>query len=269
MYPHVNLGVHMAKHRPSTARRTRKQKVDEDIPPVYKTPKSIPLLAKTDKQFEYLQSLRDEDLIIVVGSAGTGKTYMAMTHAANRYVQGYIEKIVLTRPNVAAGGKSLGFHKGTVEEKVAPWAKPAVQILNKHLGPQKVEAMIKCGELVFEPFETMRGLSFEDAFVVLDEAQNATVEEMKMFLTRIGENTQTVIDGDIFQTDIPYDCGLAKVIHMTKQQMLPFPIIEFGVDDIVRSDLCAIWVRAFMTETANTSTNVSTKVDSDTFHHVD
>jgi phosphate starvation-inducible PhoH-like protein len=92
---------------------------------------------------------------------------------------------------------------------------------------------------------------------------------MKMFLTRIGENTQTVIDGDIFQTDIPYDCGLAKVIHMTKQQMLPFPIIEFGVDDIVRSDLCAIWVRAFMTDTADRPTNVPTKVDSETLTKVE
>jgi len=236
----------MAKIKPRPARRTRKQKVQEDITPEYKTPKSIPLVALNATQAEYLRCLKGEDMIITVGSAGTGKTYMAMTHAANLYVQGYVEKIIMSRPNVAAGGKGLGYHKGTLEEKVAPWAAPAVDVLKKHLGPQKVEAMMKCEELVFEPFETMRGKSFENAFVILDEAQNASVEEMKMFLTRIGKDTQTVIDGDIFQTDIPHDCGLSKVIHMTKQQMLPFPIIEFTVDDIVRSDLCALWVRAFM-----------------------
>jgi phosphate starvation-inducible PhoH-like protein len=229
-------------------RTTRKKKVETSQPPVYKNPKSIALVPQTEKQKEYLQYLQESDLIIVTGSAGTGKTYMAMTHAANLYVHREIEKIILSRPNVAAGGKSLGYHKGSLKEKVAPWAAPAVDILKKHLGSQKVEAMMECGELLFEPFETMRGRSFESAFVMLDEAQNATTEEMKMFLTRIGEDTQTVITGDIFQTDIPYDCGLAKIIHMTKQQSLPFPMIEFSVDDIVRSDICAIWVKAFMLE---------------------
>jgi phosphate starvation-inducible PhoH-like protein len=229
-------------------RNTRKKKVETSQPPVYKNPKSIALVPQTEKQKEYLQYLQESDLIIVTGSAGTGKTYMAMTHAANLYVHREIEKIILSRPNVAAGGKSLGYHKGSLKEKVAPWAAPAVDVLKKHLGSQKVEAMMECGELLFEPFETMRGRSFENAFVMLDEAQNATTEEMKMFLTRIGEGTQTVITGDIFQTDIPYDCGIAKIIHMTKQQSLPFPMIEFSVDDIVRSDICAIWVKAFMLE---------------------
>ena len=229
-------------------RNTRHKKVETSQAPVYKNPKSIALVPQTDRQKEYLQYLQESDLIIVTGSAGTGKTYMAMTHAANLYVHREIEKIILSRPNVAAGGKSLGYHKGSLKEKVAPWAAPAVDILKKHLGSQKVEAMMECGELLFEPFETMRGRSFENAFVMLDEAQNATTEEIKMFLTRIGEDTQTVITGDIFQTDIPYDCGLAKIIHMTKQQSLPFPMIEFSVDDIVRSDICAIWVKAFMLE---------------------
>jgi phosphate starvation-inducible PhoH-like protein len=229
-------------------RNIRRKKVETSQAPIYKNPKSIALVPQTDRQKEYLQYLQESDLIIVTGSAGTGKTYMAMTHAANLYVHREIEKIILSRPNVAAGGKSLGYHKGSLKEKVAPWAAPAVDILKKHLGSQKVEAMMECGELLFEPFETMRGRSFENAFVMLDEAQNATTEEIKMFLTRIGEDTQTVITGDIFQTDIPYDCGLAKIIHMTKQQSLPFPMIEFSVDDIVRSDICAIWVKAFMLE---------------------
>jgi phosphate starvation-inducible PhoH-like protein len=128
------------------------------------------------------------------------------------------------------------------------WMRPVLKVMEKHLGKDKVRQMFSAGEILIEPFETMRGESFENAFVLLDEAQNASYEELKMFLTRIGEGTLTVVDGDVGQTDLPRDSGLRRIINITKRQMLPYPVIEFTSDDIVRGDVCASWIKAFLAE---------------------
>ena len=205
------------------------------------------LLPQTEKQAEYIRAIQEHKQIIVLGPAGTGKTYIAATYAANLYLTKQIDKIIVTRPNVAAG-KSIGYFPGTLEEKMMPWVMPVLEVLHWHLGKGAVDTGIKNGNIEIAPFETMRGRSFRDAFVILDEAQNVTPHEIKMFLTRVGENCKVILNGDVFQSDLQETSGLSKAIHMVKKYLLPVPVIEFGMQDIVRSDLCKQWIAAFMQE---------------------
>ena len=226
-------------------RYSRKEKVQSGFVPTPKKIKTIEICAKTYNQQTYAEALKRDPLIFVIGCAGTGKTYMAASMAAKLYNERNIRHIVITRPNVASG-KGLGFFPGTLDEKMQPWVAPIVQVLVKHLGAQRVSAMKKDGSLVIEPFETMRGRTFDNAFVLLDEAQNTTYEQLKMFLTRLGSSSRAVVNGDVQQTDLKNDSGLSKIIHITKSQMLPYPVIEMTEDDIVRSDICATWIKAFL-----------------------
>lgn len=203
-----------------------------------------PIVPKTDKQGEYLKHLGQSEQVIVMGCAGTGKTYMAAAVAANKLKTNQISKIVLTRPNVAAG-RSLGFLPGTMEEKIAPWVVPFTDVIREYLGVAEFDIAMKNGSVEIVPFEVMRGRTFNDAFIILDEAQNTTLQEMKMFLTRIGEDSQVVVNGDIKQSDLKGDSGLSGIINIIKRQQLPIPVVEFTVADIVRSNICAMWIKAF------------------------
>lgn len=208
---------------------------------------TVALLPQNDKQAEYIRAIEESNQIIVLGPAGTGKTYIAATFASNLYTTKDIDKIIITRPNVAAG-KSIGYFPGTLEEKMMPWVMPVLEVLHWHMGKGVVETGIKNGNIEIAPFETMRGRSFQDAFVILDEAQNVTPHEMKMFLTRIGSNCKVILNGDIQQSDLGETSGLSKAIHIAKKHMIPVPVVEFTADDIVRSDLCKQWIVAFMKE---------------------
>jgi len=204
----------------------------------------------TPKQGEYLDALKSSEQVIVLGPAGTGKTYIAGSYGASQLRTGRVSKLVITRPNVP-GGRSLGFFPGTMEEKIAPWVVPILDVLRQRLGGGVVDNGLRSGAIEIVPFEVMRGRTFDNAFVILDEAQNTTPAEIKMFLTRLGKDTQVVLNGDISQSDLRETSGLAKVIGIAKRHMLPLPIVEFSLDDIVRSDLCAMWVRAFHQEGVN------------------
>jgi phosphate starvation-inducible PhoH-like protein len=223
----------------TTQRRSKYKGAEEEA-----TVKLRPLQAFNTNQKLYLKALKDSTQIIVTGYSGTGKTYMAATHAANLYLAKVIDKIVITRPNIPVG-RDLGYLPGDLNEKFAPWAAPVLDVLKKQLGDGVVEIAIKRGNIEMAPLSTMRGRSFERCFVILDEAQNTTIEEMKMFLTRIGNDTTVVINGDIKQSDLQQSSGLSKILHMVKKYNLPIPVIEFGVDDIVRSDICKEWIVAF------------------------
>jgi phosphate starvation-inducible protein PhoH and related proteins len=203
-----------------------------------------PLIALNARQDDYLTALKTSPQIIVTGPAGTGKTWIAASYAADLFRKGKIGKIILTRPTVPCG-RSLGFFPGTLEEKFSPWASPVLEAIKERMGTAAFEIALKRSDIEMVPFEVMRGRSWKNAFILLDEAQNTTISEIKMFLTRIGEGTQTVINGDIRQCDLEAHSGLGKVIEMIKQQSLPVPVIEFEIDDIVRSGLCAMWVKAF------------------------
>jgi len=209
--------------------------------------KTSGIVPRTPKQAEFLNALKDNRQIFVLGPAGTGKTYITATYAADLYVTKQIDKIVITRPHVAVG-KELGFLKGDLTEKTMPWALPVLDVLEKHLGKGAVETGIKNGNIEMAPLALMRGRSFDDAFIIVDETQNITTHELKMLLTRVGENTIIVLNGDVQQSDLKEADGLTKVIHLAKKYMLPVPIIEFGVEDIVRSDITAMWVKTFLKE---------------------
>ncbi len=195
-------------------------------------------------QSDYLEALASGPQTVVLGPAGTGKTWIAATYAADLYRERRIGKIILTRPNVP-GGRGLGFLPGTLEEKFGPWAAPLIEAIKERIGVAAYEIALKNGDIEMVPFEIMRGRSWKDCFVLLDEAQNATPHEMKLFLTRIGEDCRVVINGDVSQCDLREASGLATVIHLIKSNMMPVPIIEFTQADIVRSGICAMWVRAF------------------------
>jgi phosphate starvation-inducible PhoH-like protein len=218
-----------------TKRQTRAKFAEERAMP--------PIKALTDRQAEYIAAIISHQMTIVMGPAGTGKTFIAATMAADKLRNNEVRKIVLTRPNVAAG-KSLGFFPGTLEEKIAPWVVPFTDVIRDRMGPGAFETAMK-RNIEIVPFEVMRGRTFSDAFVILDEAQNTTSQEMKMFLTRIGENSTIVVNGDIAQSDLKETSGLKTAIDLTRRFKLPVPVVEFGLDDIVRSDLCALWVKAF------------------------
>ncbi len=195
-------------------------------------------------QADYLNALRKAAQVIVLGPAGTGKTWIAATHAADLYRHRQIDKIILTRPNVPCG-RSLGFFPGSLEDKFAPWAAPVTQAIKDRIGKAAYDIALKNGGIELVPFEVMRGRSWKNAFVLLDEAQNCTPAELKTFLTRIGDDCTVVINGDISQCDLAVDSGLRIVIGMIVKQELPVPVIEFSRADIVRSGVCAMWVEAF------------------------
>jgi phosphate starvation-inducible PhoH-like protein len=201
------------------------------------------LQPKTKMQARYIEAITNFTQTISLGCAGTGKTYIASTMAAQLYMQGTINKIILTRPNVPSS-RSLGSFPGTIEEKMAPWTTPVVEVL-KNCMAGAYENAVRNGAIIVAPFETMRGSSFSDAFVIMDEAQNTTPEEMKMFTTRIGENCRIVINGDIAQSDIRQTSGLSTIIDLAQRFNLPVPVIEFGIDDVVRSKECKMWIEAF------------------------
>ncbi len=209
--------------------------------------KTSGIVPRTDNQGLLITALKQSSQVFILGPAGTGKTYVTATYAADQYTLKEIDKIVITRPHVAVG-KELGFLKGDLTEKTMPWALPVLDVLEKHLGKGTVETGIKNGNIEMAPLALMRGRSFDSAFIIVDEAQNITTHELKMLLTRVGEGSTIVLNGDAQQSDLKEADGLSRVIHLAKKHMLPVPIVEFGVDDIVRSDICAEWVKVFMKE---------------------
>jgi phosphate starvation-inducible protein PhoH and related proteins len=230
----------VVQQKPKPRVRRTRTKHDE-------TKQAIELIPRNDNQALYIKALEDSDQVIVFGPSGTGKTYVVSTFAANLYHLKVIDKIVITRPHIAVG-KEIGFLPGTLEEKAAPWALPVLDVLEKKLGKGVVETALKAGNIEVAPLALMRGRSFEDAFIICDESQNITFHELKMLLTRVGDGSKLVLNGDVMQSDLKEADGLTKVVHIVKKHMLPVPIVEFDVDDIVRSDMTKLWVQTFIKE---------------------
>ena len=202
---------------------------------------------RTPKQKDLIDAIKGSKQVLILGPAGTGKTYVTATCAADLYTLKEIDKIVITRPHVAVG-KDIGFLPGTLEEKAQPWALPVLDVLTKHLSKGTVDTALKSGNIEVATLALMRGRSFDNAFIIVDEAQNIEVPEIKMLLTRVGEGSTIVLNGDIQQSDLKVTSGLAKVIHLAKKHMLDVPVVEFGIEDIVRSGICAEWVKVFVKE---------------------
>lgn len=201
------------------------------------------LVPKTEKQKEYLAALRDSPQIFAIGPAGSGKTYMPTVLAVKMYLMGQVKKIILTRPAVEVG-ESHGYLPGDLNRKLAPWVLPVTEVIEDIMGRQAFEEMLRSGDLEIAPFAYMRGRTFSNAFVILDEAQNTTPKQMEMFLTRIGEDAKVVISGDIRQSDMGRN-GLETALKLIDRYKIPAKVIQFTSADVVRSHLCRMWVEAF------------------------
>ncbi len=193
-------------------------------------------------QGEYLEAIKYNDVVFGVGSAGTGKTYVSAGYAAGELFHRRVNKIILTRPNVEVG-RGLGFLPGTLEEKYAPYLLPFDSIFTKFLGKGFYEYALKNKDIEPTPLGFLRGTTFENCIVILDEAQNATKEEMKMILSRIGKNCKMVISGDTEQSDIE-DSGLDDAINRL-EGIDGIEIVEFLDEDIVRSKMCKQIIMAY------------------------
>jgi phosphate starvation-inducible PhoH-like protein len=203
------------------------------------------ITARTRMQTAYVQALEQKDLVIATGPAGTGKTYLAVAYAAALLERGAIERIILSRPAVEAGER-LGFLPGDMREKVDPYLRPLYDALDDVLPPEKVERGLETGEIEIAPLAFMRGRTLSHAFVILDEAQNTTSMQMKMFLTRIGEGSHMVVTGDPTQIDLPkgLTSGLSEAIQIL-DGIEDIATIRFTQQDVVRRELVAKIVAAY------------------------
>ena len=197
--------------------------------------KAEPLQAQTEAQGHYICALESSQLIFAIGPAGTGKTYVASAFAADLLQSKAIEKIIITRPNVEVGA-GFGFLPGELEEKYFPYLAPFREVMIERMGLSQYEYALKVESISPQPLAFMRGATFNDAFVILDEAQNCTPQEMKMFLTRIGQNCTVVVDGDPEQCDLHGPSGLNDAVNRL-ERVPGVSVVEFTEDDIVRSGL--------------------------------
>ncbi len=200
---------------------------------------------KTKGQIEYVEAIKKYDIVFGIGPAGTGKTYLAMAMAVNALKKGLVRRIILTRPAVEAG-ENLGFLPGELEQKVMPYLRPLYDALYEMLEPDKVEQYSEQGIIEVAPLAFMRGRTFNEAFVVLDEAQNSTPEQMKMFLTRLGFDSKTVVTGDITQSDLPEGqlIGLVEAENILKH-VEEIKFVHLTGEDTVRHELVQKIIEAY------------------------
>jgi phosphate starvation-inducible PhoH-like protein len=236
--------INMASKKPTKRVRNNNQFAINDVIPMssYKEPKEIK--PRSVKQRSYLNSIEQNIITIGIGCAGVGKSYIALSYAAQQLELKNISKVIITRPIVEAGEK-LGFLPGELGEKTAPYMLPMLEILNKRLGKSTVDYYLKRGVIEFKPLAYLRGTTFDNAIVILDEAQNCSESQMRMFLTRIGEDVKVIIDGDLDQQDTNDRSGLADAIRRLVY-VNNVGIIKFDVQDIVRSGIAKEIVMAYM-----------------------
>lgn len=212
---------------------------------VYITSKKSAVTPKSLAQKEYIDAIRKYDIVFGIGPAGTGKTYLAMAMAVSALSKGIVSRIILTRPAVEAG-EALGFLPGDLAEKVDPYLRPLYDALHDMMRFEKVAALMQKGIIEVAPIAFMRGRTLNDSFIILDEAQNTTSEQMKMFLTRIGFNSKAVITGDITQIDLPTDrtSGLIESKNIL-QGINGIQFVFFSKRDVVRHKLVQEIIRAY------------------------
>jgi len=200
---------------------------------------------KSKRQKEYVDAIRHHDIVFGIGPAGTGKTYLAMAMAVNALRKQIVSRIILTRPAVEAG-ESLGYLPGDLYAKVSPYLRPLHDALYDMMEIDRIEQLIECGIIDVAPLAYMRGRTLNDSFIILDEAQNSTPEQMKMFLTRIGFDSKAVITGDLTQSDLPAgrESGLVQVVTLLKD-ISGVKFIYFSGDDIVRHELVQEIIKAY------------------------
>ncbi len=213
--------------------------------------------ARTPRQLEYYKKVRENDLVFCIGPAGTGKTYLAVAMAVAALRANEVTRIILSRPAVEAG-ESLGFLPGDISEKVDPYLRPLLDALSDMVTPDKLKSMLEKRIVEIVPLAYMRGRTLNTSFIILDEAQNATKTQMKMFLTRLGRNSKAIVTGDSTQVDLPkkYDSGLLDVFRLF-QGIRGIEFVEFEKSDVVRHRLVAEIVEAYERDAQRSSTHES------------
>ena len=216
----------------------------KNIEYIIKTPKKS-VIPRSERQKQYVRSLKENDIIISTGPAGTGKTFLAVAVALTMLLEKKIERIILSRPAVEAGER-LGFLPGDMREKVDPYLRPLYDSLYDLLDFEKIQKKIEIGDIEIAPLAFMRGRTLKNSFAILDEAQNATDTQIKMFLTRIGENTKIVINGDPSQIDLP-NKSLSGLNRSKKLlgHLKEISIVDFDHTDVVRHPLVSKIVKAY------------------------
>ncbi len=217
---------------------------NNNVTDIIKTPKKS-IIPRSKKQKEYVRSLRESDIIISAGPAGTGKTFLAVAVGLTMLLEKKIERIILSRPAVEAGER-LGFLPGDMKEKVDPYLRPLYDSLYDLFDFEKIQRMIEIGDIEIAPLAFMRGRTLKNSFAILDEAQNATDTQIKMFLTRIGENSKIVVNGDPSQIDLPNQkmSGLLRSKELLGH-LSEISIVDFDHSDVVRHPLVSKIVKAY------------------------
>ena len=215
-----------------------------------KTPRKS-VIARSEKQSDYIKALRENDIVMSLGPAGTGKSFLAVSVAVTLLMEKKIERVILSRPAVEAGEK-LGFLPGDMKEKVDPYLRPLYDALYELFGADKIDKKIETGEIEIAPLAFMRGRTLKNCFAILDEAQNATETQIKMFLTRIGENSKLVVNGDPSQVDLinKSHSGLIKSRNILSN-LKEIKMIEFDHNDVVRHPLVSKIIRAYQTKSTD------------------
>ena len=217
---------------------------NQNITDIIKTPKKS-IIPRSEKQKKYVRALRQSDIVISAGPAGTGKTFLAVAVGLTMLLEKKIERIILSRPAVEAGER-LGFLPGDMKEKVDPYLRPLYDSLYDLFDFEKIQRMIEIGDIEIAPLAFMRGRTLKNSFAILDEAQNATDTQIKMFLTRIGENSKIVVNGDPTQIDLPnknisgLDRSKKLLSHLNE-----ISVIDFDHSDVVRHPLVSKIVKAY------------------------
>ena len=219
---------------------------DGTAPPIVIRTRKKTIVPRSATQIDYMRALARADVIFALGPAGTGKTYVAVAQAVSQLMTGSVQRLILSRPAVEAGEK-LGFLPGDMKEKVDPYLRPLYDALNDCMPPEQVERRLASGEIEIAPIAFMRGRTLADAFIILDEAQNTTREQMKMFLTRFGQNSRMVICGDPKQVDIPGGdrmSGLADAV-VRLEGVEGIEVTRFTAADVVRHPIVGRIVEAY------------------------
>lgn len=227
--------------------KTRATSSGSELLPEVRPLKAEPFQPKNEAQRRYAAMIKANTVTFGIGPAGTGKSYVVGALAANALENREIERIIVTRPAVEAG-ESLGFLPGELEEKFEPYFGPFRDILNERLGKSYVEYLIKAGRIEAQPLAYMRGRTFKNAWVILDEAQNTSPTQMKLFLTRIGEGAKIIVNGDIAQKDVTGESGLSYAIDIL-EGVKSISTMRFKVADIVRSGIVQDIVERFEEDT--------------------
>ena len=227
-----------------------KNSVEKKVEYIIKTPKKS-VIPRSERQKDYVRALRNSDIIISAGPAGTGKTFLAVAVALTMLLDKKIERIILSRPAVEAGER-LGFLPGDMRDKVDPYLRPLYDSLYDLLDFEKIQKKIEVGDIEIAPLAFMRGRTLKNSFAILDEAQNATDTQIKMFLTRIGENSKIVINGDPSQIDLP-NKSLSGLYRSKKLlgHLKEISVVDFNHKDVVRHPLVSKIVKAYSDQSSN------------------